>query len=203
MSFWDQQFSAPGFKYGTAPNAFLQEQAVLLSPHSRVLVPGDGEGRNGVWLAQQGHAVTTIDSSVVGLAKSRTLAAERGVLLDTVEADLTQWSPGAAQFDAVVSIYLHLPPAVRSTIHHALWSSLRTGGLVLLEGFHPRQLTFASGGPKDPAMLFTLDMLRADLASVPGATFEELLAWEGDTILNEGPGHQGPAVVTRLVARRL
>jgi hypothetical protein len=75
--------------------------------------------------------------------------------------------------------------------------------LVLLEAFHPRQLGLASGGPKDLGMLFTLDMLRADLASVPGATFEELLSSEGETMLDEGPGHQGSAAVTRLVARRL
>lgn len=201
-SFWNQQFSAPGFKYGTAPNAFLREQAGLLAPHSAVLVPGDGEGRNGVWLAEQGHTVTSIDSSPVGLAKARSLATERGVSVDTVEADLTHWSPGAMRYDAVVLVYLHLPPAIRSVIHRALWSSLRDGGLIVLEAFHPRQLAYRSGGPKDETMLYTLDLLRTDLAGIPDAVFDELVAWEGETILDEGPGHQGPAYVTRLVARR-
>lgn len=202
MSFWDQQFSAPGFKYGTAPNAFLQQQAELLAPHSTVLVPGDGEGRNGVWLAEQGHTVTTIDSSPVGLAKARALAETRGVSIETIEADLVCWSSPPAPFDAVVFIYLHLPPSVRRTIHQALWSSLRDGGLIIVEAFHPQQLAYTSGGPKDPTMLYTLELLRADLASVQGMTFDEVVAWEGETVLDEGPGHQGPAYVTRLVARR-
>lgn len=201
MSFWDQQFSVPGFKYGTSPNAFLQQQAVLLVPRSIVLVPGDGEGRNGVWLAEQGHTVTSIDSSPVGLEKSRALAAARGVSLQTVEADLAHWSPPSASFDAVVIVYLHLPPAVRRLIHHVLWSSLRDGGVVILEAFHPRQIAYRSGGPKDVTMLYTLDLLRADLATVPNMVFDEVMAEETETTLDEGPGHQGPAFVTRLVVR--
>ena len=83
MNFWDQRFAEPGFKYGTEPNAFLKEQASRLPPASAVLVPGDGEGRNGVWLAGQGHRVTSVDSSAVGLQKARELAAHRGVALST------------------------------------------------------------------------------------------------------------------------
>ena len=203
MSFWDQQFSAPGFKYGTEPNAFLREQAFRLQPASAVLVPGDGEGRNGVWLAGQGHRVTTIDGAAVGLAKSRALAAERGVVIETVCADLAAYAPMDASVDALVLLYVHFPQAIRAAVHTHLLSALRVGGIVILEAFHPAQLGRASGGPKDVSMLYTLDHLRADLAAVPDAAFEELLAWEGTTRLDEGPGHQGDAQVTRLVARRL
>lgn len=87
MNFWDQNFSAAGYKYGTAPNAFLVWQAQRLAPASDVLVPGDGEGRNGVWLAQQGHRVTAMDGSTVGLQKTQALAAERGVDITTVHGD--------------------------------------------------------------------------------------------------------------------
>ena len=86
MNFWDQNFSAPGYKYGTAPNAFLADQATRLQVPSDVLLPGDGEGRNGVWLAQQGHHVTAVDSSRVGLDKAKALAQERGVNISTVLA---------------------------------------------------------------------------------------------------------------------
>ena len=203
MNFWDEQFSAFESKYGTAPNAFLREQASLLQPGSTVLVPGDGEGRNGVWLAGEGHHVTTVDISRVGLGKARALAAERGVVIRTVHADLTEWAPIELSVDALVLIYVHFPPIVRATIHRKLLSGLRPGGLLILEAFHPNQLGHASGGPKDLTMLYTLELLRSDLASVPDAVFEELTAWEGETRLDEGPGHCGDAQVTRLVARRI
>lgn len=202
QGFWDAQFAAPGYKYGTAPNAFLVSQAALLPSRARVLVPGDGEGRNGVWLAQQGHQVTAIDSSAVGLAKARALAAAHGVEIETIEADLSTWTAGAARYDAVVLVYVHLPPSIRATVHRTLWASLGDGGLLILEAFHPRQQAYGSGGPKDAAMLYTLERVRADFAGDARAMLEEVNAWEGEVVLDEGPGHQGPAVVTRLVARR-
>lgn len=202
MSFWDQQFAAPGFKYGTAPNAFLQEQAHRLAPSSTVLVPGDGEGRNGVWLATQGHHVWAVDSSAVGLAKARALAGERGVTIDTVVADLAEWCPPPASVDAVVLIYVHFPPALRTLVHQRMLAALRDGGMLILEAFHPAQLGRTSGGPKDVSMLYTLEMLREDVAAAAADTFEEIVAWEGETRLDEGPGHQGIANVVRLVVRR-
>lgn len=198
MNFWDQNFSVPGFKYGTQPNVFLTEQAYRLALASKVLVPGDGEGRNGVWLAQQGHFVTSVDMSAVGLGKARQLAAEHGVALATEVVDLADWTPEPDSFDAVVLTYVHLPPAIRAAAHQRLCSALRPGGVWIQECFHPGQLAHSSGGPKDETMLYTLEMLRSDL----GDALEELLAWEGETSLSEGPGHQGVARVTRLVGRK-
>lgn len=197
MNFWDQNFSVAGYKYGTAPNAFLAEQAHRLQPGADVLVPGDGEGRNGVWLAQQGHRVTAMDGSLVGLQKAQQLAAERGVAMTTVHGDLADWAPAPASFDAVVLTYVHLPPSLRESAHRRLATGLRPGGLLVLEGFHPGQLRNASGGPKDPAMLFTPELLRADF----GGLLEEVIAWQGEISLDEGPGHQGLAHVTRFIAR--
>ena len=200
MNFWDQNYSAvDGYKYGEAPNAFLREEAARLDSPSRILVPGDGEGRNGVWLAEQGHAVQSIDSSAVGLARARDLAQRRGVAIDTVQADLASWQPEPASADAVVMIYLHLPPALRPAVHAKLVQALKPGGLLLLEAFHPKQLGYSSGGPKDEAMLYTLDMLRADLAD----GMEEVMAEEGPATLDEGPSHQGPAWVTRWIGRKI
>ena len=195
---WDQNYRASdGFKYGEQPNAFLVQQAARLAPASRILLPGDGEGRNGVWLAGRGHAAFSIDGSAVGLARAQELARRRGVTLHTTHADLATRQPEPASFDAVFSIYLHLPPALRAPVHRKLVQALRPGGLLVLEAFHPDQLPLTSGGPKDLAMLYTLDMLRADFAGL-----NELLAEETDTVLDEGPGHQGPAKVTRWVGQR-
>lgn len=198
MNFWDQNFSAPGYKYGTAPNAFLADQATRLQVPSDVLLPGDGEGRNGVWLAQQGHHVTAVDSSRVGLDKATALAQERGVNISTVLADLADWSPEPDSADALVLVYLHLPPSIRAGAHQRLMQALRPRGLLIVEVFHPEQLQHSSGGPKDAAMLYTLDTLRQDFAGL-----QELLAYEGPTTLSEGPGHQGLAHVTRWVAQRV
>lgn len=200
MSFWDQQYAAPGYKYGREPNAFLVSQVTALPAGGEVLVPGDGEGRNGVWLAAAGFRVTTVDSSGVAVAKAQALAAERGVTIDAVLADLATWTPAPQSADAVVLLYVHFPSAIRATLHRRLLRALRPGGVLVLEAFHPAQLGRASGGPKDGAMLYTLEALRADLAGAVGAPFEERVAWEGEVNLDEGPGHQGAAYVTRLVA---
>jgi SAM-dependent methyltransferase len=201
MTFWDTQYAVPGYKYGTSPNAFLQEQAVLLGAASDVLVPGDGEGRNGVWLATQGHRVTAVDSSAVGFEKAHRLAGELQTALTTIVADLTVWVPPAS-VDAVVLVYVHFTPAERAAIHARLLQALRVDGVLILEAFHPDQIGRTSGGPKDVSMLYTLGNLRDDVARVPGASFEEVVAWEGETQLDEGPGHQGAARVVRFVVRR-
>jgi hypothetical protein len=197
MNFWDQNFAVQGYKYGTAPNAFLVWQAPRLPPQSAVLVPGDGEGRDGVWLAQQGHRVTAMDGSSVGLQKAQVLAAERGVPLQTVLGDLSDWAPAPASFDAVVLTFVHLPPAIRADAHRRLAAALRPGGLLLLEAFHPLQLQHSSGGPKDATMLYSPELLRADFAG----QLEELMAWQGKVTLDEGPGHQGTAHVIRWIGR--
>lgn len=197
MNFWDQNFAAAGYKYGTQPNAFLVWQAQRIAAGSQVLVPGDGEGRNGVWLAQQGHHVTAMDGSVVGLQKAQALAAERGVAIATEHGDLADWAPEPARFDAVVLTFVHLPPAIRAGAHRRLAAGLRPGGLLLLEAFHPQQLQHSSGGPRDEAMLYTPELLRADV----GDALEVLMAWQGEVLLDEGPGHQGRAHVTRFVGQ--
>lgn len=199
VNVWDQRFAEPGYKYGTEPNVFLREQAVRLPPGSCVLVPGDGEGRNGVWLAGQGHAVTAVDASQVGLQKARALATSRGVALATECVDLADWAPRAGSLDAVVLVYTHLPAAIRQRAHRHLAQGLRPGGWLILEAFHPAQLAHSSGGPKDLDMLYTPEQLDADFAGL----LAPVLVWHGETTLSEGPGHQGLAHVTRWVGQRL
>lgn len=195
---WDERFAGPEYKYGTEPNAFVREQAALLTAPAAVLLPGDGEGRNGVWLARQGHAVTSVDYSAQGLQKTRALAQRFSVSVHTVLADLSEWAPQPAAFDAVVSVYVHLPASFRAAAHRRLAAGLRPGGWWVLEAFHPAQLTFDSGGPKDAAMLYTPELLDADFDGL----LEPVLRWHGEVDLAEGPGHQGRAHVTRWIGRR-
>ena len=203
MNFWDQQYSAPDFKYGTQANWFLRNQAAHLHPGSDVLLPGDGEGRNSVWLAQRGHHVTAVDNSRVGLNKAARLACENGVAIALIEADLEQWVPTPDSVDAIVLTYVHLPASWRRMAHQRLVSALRPGGWLILEAFHPQQLQHSSGGPKDEAMLYTVEMIRSDLATDPAIFLDEVLVWEGEAHLDEGSGHQGVAHLTRYVAHRV
>jgi SAM-dependent methyltransferase len=198
MNFWDKQYSAiEGYKYGTRPNAFLMAEAHRLPGRAHVLVPGDGEGRNGAWLASQGHEVLTVDISEVGVARARALAANLGVRIDTLVADLKVWIPPTGTFDAVVLTYLQMPPTMRTEVHRKVATALRPGGLLLLEAFHPRQLGRSSGGPKELELLYTLEDVRSDF----NGALDEELGEELEVRLDEGPGHQGMAAVTRYRGR--
>jgi SAM-dependent methyltransferase len=202
MNFWDQQFSVPDFRYGQQPNRFLREQAVRLKTQSQVLLPGDGEGRNSVWLAGQGHHSTAMDSSSVGLEKAVSLAEQRGVSIAVIHADLVDWAPEPASYDAIVLTYVHLPAELRPLVHQRLAAALRPGGLFILEAFHPLQLDYLSGGPKAQAMLYSAGMIHADLHQLGVPTLEEIMAWEGEVLLDEGSAHQGLAYLTRYIAQR-
>jgi len=196
-SIWDERFSGEGYVYGTAPNGWLEAWAGRLEPGSRVLSLGEGEGRNGVWLATQGHRVEAVDGSSVGLGKARRLATERGVAIQTTVADLATFVPASGAYDAVVLIFLHLPPPLRSLVHARAEAALAPGGVMVLEAFTPRQLAFTSGGPKQLELLYEPVALRLDL---PGIAWEVLR--EEEIELDEGPLHRGKAAVVRGFGRR-
>lgn len=197
---FDERYGKPGYHYGLEPNEFLVSQAALLAPGQRALVPGDGEGRNGVWLAQQGLDVTTFDPSPVGVRKSKELAAERGVTLDAHVGDFASWDWKPDSYDAVILTYVHCGPEVRAAGHAAVWRSLRPGGVVILEAFSPRQVAMreqgASGGPKNAEWLFSEDMMRADFPTA------EFLLLEDVDVDFEGRTHGGHCAVLRVVARK-
>ncbi|MDR9435887.1 MAG: class I SAM-dependent methyltransferase [Thiohalophilus sp.] len=196
-SFWETRYAEAGFAYGTEPNAFLVSRQARFQPGQTVLLIGEGEGRNGVWLARQGLQVTAVDQSETGLAKAREMAREAGVSLQTICADLTQWQWPVDEYDFVVSIFVHFKPGDRRSIHRACLAALKPGGTILLEGFTPEQIDYPSGGPPFPEMLFSEAMLREDFA---GAKIELLESLE--TRLAEGKYHQGSAAVLRLIATR-
>lgn len=194
---WDERYAGGGFQFGEAPNLFLLSQAHRVRPGMRALAAGDGEGRNGVWLAQQGLATTSVDWSAVGLAKAAALAARRGVALETVPADLARWDWPVAAFDVIAWIFVHLPPEDRALACDGAVRALAPGGLLVLECFTPAQEGRRSGGPKDAALLWSRTLVERHFA---GLEVLELL--EGTVALDEGPRHQGPAEVVRAVLRK-
>jgi cyclopropane fatty-acyl-phospholipid synthase-like methyltransferase len=121
---WEKRYGAPGYLFGTAPNAFLAAQADRLRGRKTALSVADGEGRNGVWLAEQGLDVLAVDYSPTALAKAETLARERGVQLRTEVADLTRWRWPRAAFDAIAAIVAHFAGAERDAFFANLKNAL-------------------------------------------------------------------------------
>lgn len=196
-AFWDARYGGAEYWYGTEPNAWLAAEARRLRPGGRVLAVADGEGRNGVWLARQGFAVTSVDVSRRGLEKARALAERHGVALELVEADLRTWDWPVARFDGVVAIFAHFPRTVRARLHRQMLEALVPGGLLLIEAYSPYQHLFRTGGPQDLDLLYSAFRLQRDL---DGA--ELLLLEETETELCEGVGHRGRSAVVRCIARR-
>lgn len=196
-SFWDQRYgNTEGFVFGTEPNDFLRDVAASI-PAGPVLCLAEGEGRNAVFLARRGHAVTAMDQSAVGLAKAQALAATHGVRLETDRGDLATYALGRARWAGIVAIFMHLPPALRRDVLARAVEALAPGGVFVGEFYTPAQLAFGTGGPKDPALLPTLAELRADLCGLSLELGREL---ERDVI--EGPGHTGRAAVVQVLARK-
>jgi cyclopropane fatty-acyl-phospholipid synthase-like methyltransferase len=195
---WEGRFAAPDYLFGREPNAFLKAHAPLLSPGQTALAVADGEGRNGVWLAEQGLDVLAIDFSATALAKARALAKERGVRLRTELADLTKWDWPAAAFDAVVAIFVQIvPPAERLTFFNHLKQALKPGGLLLMQGYRPEQLAYATGGPPEAERMYTRQILEEAFGDM-----SELQIYEHDTAIREGTAHVGMSALIDLVARK-
>lgn len=196
-AFWNQRYASSEFAYGRLPNDFLVQHAESIAPAGAVLCLGDGEGRNSVWLARQGFGVTAIDIAEEGIRKARTLAADCGATLHTRVGDVCTFDAGERRWDAIVSIFLHLPPKARSALHARCMRALRPGGVFLYEAYGSGQAGRDTGGPKEAALLPQIDEVRPDF---DGARIEH--AFAGLREVNEGALHRGLAEVVQLVVRR-
>jgi len=195
---WDKRFDTDEYVYGTDPAAFLRATAGILPPASRVLSVADGEGRNSAYLAELGHDVVAMDAAAVGVAKARRLAHARGVRVNHHHAAIEDWDWAPQAFDAVVAIFINFADdALRARIFDGVTRTLRPGGLFLLHGYGPRQPSYGTGGPDDPALLYTLPMLNA---AFPDWT--PVLRRDYEDHISEGTGHHGQSHLIDFVVRK-
>jgi SAM-dependent methyltransferase len=194
--FWNHRYTRDDFVYGTEPNDFVAEVAARIPP-GPVLCLAEGEGRNAVYLAARGHAVTAVDHSEVALGKAQKLAAARGVKIATVGADLAAYRIAPGAWVGIVATWAHLPPPLRRNVHAQTVAGLRPGGVFVLEAYTPAQLAYNTGGPRSVELLMTTAQLRGELA---GLEFEIQRELERDVI--EGGGHTGRGAVVQVLARR-
>ncbi|MGI8756895.1 MAG: class I SAM-dependent methyltransferase [Acidimicrobiales bacterium] len=159
---WNRRYASAELVWVAEPNRFLVAEVAALSAGS-ALDLGAGEGRNAVWLAQQGWQVTAVDFAEVGLDKASKLAAAAEVHLSTVCADLTTYCPPPAAFDLVVVLYLHLPAPLRRVIHRRAADAVAAGGVLLVVGHDATNIGDGYGGPQDQDVLYSPDDVRNDL----------------------------------------
>ncbi|HTF27522.1 MAG TPA: class I SAM-dependent methyltransferase [Flavitalea sp.] len=198
---WNDRYSTSEFAYGEQPNNYLKEQLEKLNV-GRILFPAEGEGRNAVFAARLGWTVSAFDISSEGKKKALGLAETNNVTIDYQIGELPALNYSSEQFDVIALIYAHFPADVKSLFHTTLDKYLRKNGLVIFEAFSKRHIDYISrnekvGGPKDIAMLFSIDELRSDFEN-----YEIIELIETEIELNEGLFHNGKGSVIRFVGRK-
>lgn len=192
---WEGRYAPESYLFGTAPNAFLAAQKARLPKRGRALSVADGEGRNGVWLAEQGLDVVSMDFSPAAQVKARALAASRGVSITTQQVDLSTWDWPADAFDVIVVIFAQ--PLERTRLFAGVKRALKPNGLLLIEGYPPKQLEYGTGGPGEIARLYTREMLETEFGD-----FSDLRIDEYEAEIYEGDGHGGMSALIDLIATK-
>ncbi len=195
---WDGRFSTDGYIFGTEPNAWLAAHANLLQPGMRVLAVADGEGRNSVWMAKRGLTVDAFDISPVGVAKAEKLAQQSGVQVNYQIAGIEDFAWKVGEYDAVVAIFIQFAdPDTRAALFRRMKSALKPDGLLLLQGYTPKQLEYKTGGPPNVDHLYTEDLMQEAFGDMD---ISELRSY--DDVLNEGTQHRGQSALIGVVARK-
>ena len=193
---WNERYSGDRYAYGMAANDFLVSMNDRL-PVGKILCLAEGEGRNAVWLAEQGNEVTAVDASDIGLQKADRLAKDRGVEITTVHADLADYDIGKQRWDAIISIFCHLPPGLRGDVHRRCVEGLRDNGMILLEAYTPLQLEYKTGGPPVTEMMMDASSLRSELNGLEFLHLQECVRE-----IHEGEFHSGAGAVVQVLAKR-
>ncbi len=198
LQHWEDRFSTPDYRFGREPNEFLVRCKTLLPRTGKALAVADGEGRNGVWLAQQGLDVLSLDFSPSAQVKARALAAENKVHITFAEADVHEWAYPENAFDVVAEIFTQFStPQKRALKWSGMKRALKPGGLLIIQGYTPKQLDYGTGGPKQVEQLYTRNMLERAFGD-----FNALHIVEEERELQEGPGHAGISAIIGLTATK-
>jgi Methyltransferase domain len=198
---WDDRYSQEGFSYGTEPNDYLKSVAAStlnMPTGARVLMLADGEGRNGVFMAERGFDVTCVDLSAVGLQKAQALASSRGVTVETIVTDLGTYEFGVDRWDCVVGISSQLPPAIRERVLSLIPPSVKPNGYVVFEGYTPDQLNYKTGGPPSADMMYSSEIFSKAFGNVLDVLQNQELVRD----VCEGDCHTGKAAVVQFVGRK-
>lgn len=199
---WEDRFGKDEFAYGTEPNDFLKTQITLLQP-GKILFAAEGEGRNAVFAAKNGWEVSAFDISQEGKKKALQLALENHVTLDYQIGQLAELDFTPNQMDAIALIYAHFPADIKSNYHQQLDKLLKPGGTIIFEAFSKKHLEYVTsnpsvGGPKDLAMLFSIEEIQHDFPN-----YEWIYLKEEIIDLHEGIYHNGTGSVIRFVGRKI
>ena len=196
---WEERFQTAEYVFGTEPAAFLADHVGYLAPKgATALSVADGEGRNSVFMAEQGLEVTALEYAPSAIAKAEKLAKARGVTVTFREADVLahDW---AETYDIVAGIFIQfVGPEARPALFEGMKQSVKPGGVILLHGYTPKQVDYGTGGPPNPENMYTEDMLREAFA---GWDILECRAYERH--IEEGTGHKGQSALIDLVARKV
>jgi len=196
--FWNQRFGQDLFVYGQKPNKFFQETLEQISaPGKKLLLPAEGEGRNAMYAARMGWEVHAFDSSETGRKKAMEWASKERLEFTYDLMSYQELKLPALTYDVAALIYAHMAGDLRPMIHKKIVTSLRLGGYIILEAFDKQQLGNDSGGPKNLDMLYDTATLRDDFEGMKFEQLEKIV-----TTLDEGPYHQGEAVVVRMIATK-
>ena len=191
-TFWDDRFESETYVYGESPNMFLKSSLDVLEP-GKILFPGEGEGRNAVYAAQNNWDVLAFDSSTEGKKKALSLAGSRNTSINYELSSYLDFDT-EERFDAIGLFFTHMPMDMRSIVHSKYIELLKPGGQLILQGFRKEQLGLNSGGPKVLDMLFSNDELESDFNKLQSININEV-----DETLSEGPFHQGLARLITLI----
>jgi SAM-dependent methyltransferase len=195
---WEERYGVADYVFGTEPNYFLASCKALLPASGKALAVADGEGRNGVWLAEQGLDVLSIEFSPSALRKAEGLAKRRGVAVTFLRADVHTWDYPVAAFDIVAEIFTQFSsPAERATKWAGMRRALKPGGLLIIQGYTPKQLQYGTGGPRELENLYTRAMLEDAFRD-----FHEVTIVEEEVEMREGTRHSGISAVIGLTARK-
>ena len=195
---WNKRFAGADYIFGTQANTWLTRQASHLTQSGRVLAVADGEGRNSVWLAQQGYEVDAFDIADIGVEKARKLASISGVTVNFQVSSAEDWSWQPRHYDVVVAIFIQFAdPDTRAVLFANMIKTLKSGGILLLQGYTPKQLDYKTGGPPLLSHLYTEDLLRDAFKEME---ILDLKLYED--VLQEGSQHAGQSALVGMVARK-